>query len=155
MRLSLIGVSIACSIGLLASSSAMAGELRIEGRGGVNWVGGTSAKGTYGAAVGYDQSISALGTGVYAGVEQSVDKASSGGDARWGTSARAGVKVLGLGNLYAVAGYHYGSGASGASLGAGYQKALGPVFGKVEYRHYFADAGQKADGLLVGFGVAF
>ena len=145
-----------CGLALLASAPAMAGELRAEARGGVSWTGGLSAKAVYGAAVGYDTDISLLGTGVFAGVEQSADKAPTGGDVRWGTSVRAGIKVLMLGSLYATGGYHYGSGAKATSLGAGYQKGIGPVYGKIEYRHYFPETGgAKADGLLLGVGLRF
>lgn len=139
----------------LMSSTAQAGEIRIEGHGGVSWQ-GNSTKATVGAAVGYDMSVGALGNGVFAGVEESVDSAAGGSGTRWGTSGRLGIKVLSLGALYGVAGYHYGSGPNATSIGAGYQQGLGPVYGKVEYRHYMNEGGWRpGDALTLGFGVKF
>jgi hypothetical protein len=42
------------------------------------------------------------------------------------------------------------------SIGAGYQQGLGPVYGKLEYRHYMnEDAWRPGDAVTVGFGVKF
>ncbi|NOW46587.1 hypothetical protein FHW96_002747 [Novosphingobium sp. SG751A] len=140
----------------LASGAAQAGEIRIEGRGGVSWQGNGSTKGTAGAAIGYDTAVSALGNGVFAGIEESVDRSAGGSGTRWATSARLGIKVLSLGALYGITGYHYGSGPNATSIGAGYQQGLGPVYGKVEYRHYINEgAWRPGDTVTLGFGVKF
>jgi len=140
---------------LAFAAPAMAGDLTVEARGGLNWASVGSTKAVVGAAVGYEVDIAMLGTGVFGGVEQNIEKQSSGGgDARWGTSARVGVKILGLGAAYAVGGYHYGGGVKATSIGAGYQRAIGPVFGKLEYRHYVNLGGAPASNSL-GLGVGF
>jgi hypothetical protein len=148
---------VALAASLLFAAPAMADNLNVEARAGAAWGGGGSMHATLGAAVGYDVDIAKLGAGVFGGVEESVDKAASGGsDARWGTSARIGAKISGLGSLYGVAGYHYGHGANATSLGAGYMKALGPVYGKLEYRHYFNQGGLPAsNGAVVAVGFRF
>jgi hypothetical protein len=141
---------------LVAANPATAGQLRVEGRAGLGWANGGGTKATMGAAVGYDMSVTALGTGVFAGVEQSIDKQAKDGDARWGTSARLGVKVLALGSLYGVVGYHYGGAYESTSAGVGYAKSLGPVFARVEYRRMLNQGVRSnADRLLLGFGVSF
>jgi len=151
----LIYATTAAMAAFMMSGTAQAGEIRIEGHGGVSWQ-GNSTKATVGAAVGYDMSVGALGNGVFAGVEVSVDSAAGGSGTRWGTSGRLGIKVLSLGALYGVAGYHYGSGPNATSIGAGYQQGLGPVYGKVEYRHYMNEGGWRpGDALTLGFGVKF
>lgn len=153
-RLVLTMMAAAAALGL--SSAAVAGEIRIEGRAGASWQSGGSTKATVGAAVGYDASLGALGSGVFAGVEESVDQSAGGSGTRWGTSGRIGLKVLSLGALYGVAGYHYGSGPNATSIGAGYQQGLGPVYGKVEYRHYMNEGGWRpGDAVTLGFGVKF
>jgi len=145
----------ALAASVLFAAPAMAGSLTVEARGGLNWASVGSTKAVVGAAVGYEMDLSLLGTGVFGGVEQNIEKASSGGgDARWGTSARVGAKILGLGAVYGVAGYHYGSGVTATSIGAGYQRAIGPVFGKLEYRHYINQGGVGASNSL-GLGVGF
>lgn len=146
----------AAAVAALTSTAAQAGEIRVEGRAGVSWQGSSSVRGTYGAAVGYDTSLGALGNGVFAGVEESVDRSAGGNSTRWATSGRIGVKVLSLGALYGVAGYHYGAGPNATSIGAGYQQGLGPVYGKLEYRHYMNEgAWRPGDAVTVGFGVKF
>jgi len=151
----LIYATTAAMAAFMMSGTAQAGEIRIEGHGGVSWQ-GNSTKATVGAAVGYDMSVGALGNGVFAGVEESVDSAAGGSGTRWGPSGRLGIKVLSLGALYGVAGYHYGSGPNATSIGAGYQQGLGPVYGKVEYRHYMNEGGWRpGDALTLGFGVKF
>jgi len=144
----------------LAANPAQAGEIRIEGRAGVSWhgtgSGKGSAKGTAGAVLGYDAELGALGSGVFAGVEESVDQAAGSSGTRFATSGRVGVKVVGLGAIYGIAGYHYGSGPNATSVGGGYQQALGPVFGKLEYRHYLNEGvARPGDTVTLGFGVKF
>ncbi|WCT76413.1 hypothetical protein [Novosphingobium humi] len=152
----LIYATTAAMAAFLMSGTAQAGEIRIEGHAGVSGQGNGSTKATVGAALGYDAAVGALGNGVFAGVEESVDRSAGGSGTRWGTSGRLGIKVLSLGALYGVAGYHYGSGPNAASVGAGYQQGLGPVYGKVEYRHYMNEGGWRpADAVTLGFGVKF
>jgi hypothetical protein len=141
---------------LLMANPATAGQLRVEGRAGLGWANGGSTKANMGGAIGYDASVSAMGTGVFAGIEQSIEKQAKDGDARWGTSARLGVKVLALGSVYGTVGYHYGGAYQSTSVGVGYAKSLGPVFGRVEYRHML-NQGVRSNGdrLLFGFGVSF
>jgi hypothetical protein len=142
---------------LLFCNPAMAGTLSGEVRGGVAAPSGGTAKATVGAALGYEADLAALGTGVFAGLEQSVEKATTGnGDLRWGTSARAGVKVLLLGKIYAVAGYHYGNGPKASSLGAGFQKGIGSAFVRIEGRHYFTEGNApSSNSATLGIGVSF
>jgi len=156
MRLN-IAVPAALAASLLFAAPAMAGNLNVEARGGLAFASVGSTKATVGAAVGYETDIALLGTGVFGGVEESIEKQTSGGiDARWGTSARVGVKILAIGELYGVAGYHYGSGPKATSIGAGYRKAIGPVFGRLEYRHYINQGGAPAsNGVNLGVGFSF
>lgn len=150
-------LAVAAALAALAlATPASAGDLRVEGRAGLGWANGGSSHAVLGAAVGYDVALGALGTGVYGGVEQMIEAPTSGGNTRWGTSARIGAQLLGLGSVYAIAGYHYGSGPNATSLGAGYQQALGPVYGRLEYRHYFNEQNAPAsNGLMLGLGLKF
>lgn len=142
---------------LAIASPALANEARVEARAGVTWLPGDS-EATTGIAAGYDFD---LGPGMFTGVEVSADKVLTGGTkVAYGFSGRAGANLAGT-KLYGVGGYttEYCNDCSGAwHLGAGVEKNLaGPVYGKVEYRHLFSDAGKGNDSnnLMAGVGLKF
>lgn len=147
-------VLISLAAALAAASPALANEARVEARGGVIW-GGGDTEATVGAAVGYDFD---LGTGAFAGAEISGDKVlTSGTKVAWGFTGRAGIKAGEAGKLYANGGYttEFCTGCEGNwHVGAGYQHNLGSqLYGKVEYRHYLANAAGAADADAVGVGL--
>lgn len=142
---------------LAIATPALANEARVEARGGVTWLPGDS-EATTGVAAGYDFD---LGPGLFTGMEVSADKVLTGGTkTAFGFSGRAGANVVGN-KVYAVGGYttEYCDGCSGAwHLGAGVEHNFaGPIYGKVEYRHLFSDAGSAAnsDNLMAGVGIKF
>ena len=136
------------------ATPALAGEARVEVHTGLGWDDSLPSKGEIGAAVGYDFN---LAPSTFVGVEHSIDKTLiSSKDARWGTTARAGVNVPAVGKLYALAGYSYGVGPNATHVGGGLEHSFGPAFGKVEYRHYFTEDGAPdTNAALVGVGVHF
>lgn len=139
----------------LFAAPAMAGEARVELRTGLGWTDGQAAKGTLGGAAGYDM---ALPGGVFLGVEESVDKQlAAGQQTRWGTSARLGTHMGANDKIYATAGYNYGTGPRGTDIGAGWEHTMaGPLYGKVEYKHYFNEGGvQNSNAALIGVGIHF
>jgi len=138
-----------------AATPALANETRAEARAGVEWLPGTS-KGTAGAALGYDFD---LGPAAFTGVEVSADKVlASGYKTEFGFQGRAGAKVAGS-KLYGIAGYTTEpcSNCRGSwDAGAGAQVPLvGPVYGKVEYKHLFTDKNADRDTLIGGVGIKF
>lgn len=138
-----------------AATPALANETRAEARAGVQWLPGTS-KATAGAALGYDFD---LGPGMFTGVEVSADKPlASGYKTQFGFQGRAGANLMGS-KLYGIAGYTTEpcDNCRGSwDAGAGAQVALmGPLYGKVEYKHLFTDKGADRDTLLGGVGIKF
>jgi hypothetical protein len=132
-----------------------ANETRVEARGGVIWD-GSDSEATAGIALGYDFD---LGSQAFVGAEVSGDKVlTDGTKVAFGFTGRLGTKI-GAGKLYGAGGYttemcdlcdetwH---------LGAGYQHSFGQkLYGKVEYRHFFADSATDSDAVAVGLGLNF
>ena len=149
----LILASLAAAAAVAAATPAFANEARVEVRSGVAWDDGQQADATVGAAVGYDVSAGPA----FVGVEQSVDKTlASNRDVRWGTSARVGASIMPGTKLYATAGYNYGDSPNATDIGAGIEKGFGPLYGKVEYKHFFTEQGATdSNAALVGVGIKF
>jgi len=150
MRLALSSIAIA----MIAATPALAGEARVEARGGVDWTDGQTAKATAGAAVGYDVDV---GGSAFIGAEQSADKVLEGGtNVRFGSSGRIGIKASPNDKIYATGGYNYGKGPNGADVGAGWEHSFGGLYGKVEYKRFFnEDAAPNSNAAMVGLGVKF
>lgn len=142
---------------LVAATPALANEARVEARGGAIWNKGNT-EAVAGVAAGYDFD---LGSMAFAGAEVSADKIlTSGTKVSFGFNGRLGAKVTEASKVYAIGGYNtencdFCDGAW--SLGAGYQQAFGKLYGKLEYRHFFADnaALTDLDAVVVGVGVKF
>lgn len=149
----LILASFAAAAAVAAATPALANEARVEVRSGVAWDDGQQAEATIGAAAGYDVNVGPA----FVGIEQSVDKTlASNYDVRWGTSGRIGVEAMPGTKLYATAGYNYGEGPNATDIGAGVQKDFGPLYGKVEYKHFFTENGfRDSNAALVGVGMKF
>lgn len=138
-----------------AATPALANETRAEARAGVEWLPGTS-KATTGVAVGYDFD---LGPAAFTGLEVSADKVLAGGyKTSFGFQGRAGAKFMGT-KLYGIGGYTTEpcDNCRGAwDVGAGAQFAfMGPLYGKVEYKHLFTDQNPDRDTLMAGVGLKF
>jgi hypothetical protein len=150
-------VPLLVSLAAMASATpALANEARVEARGGVIW-GDGDEEGILGVAAGYDFD---LGSNAFVGAEVSADKIlTDGTKLSFGLGARAGVKVSEAGKLYAAGGWQ--SEPCDLcddlwTLGAGYQHNFGgQLYGKVEYRHFFADNSSDADAVVAGVGVRF
>lgn len=152
MRLVLL--SLAAS--LVAVTPAVANEARVEARGGVVWD-STDSEAVAGIALGYDWD---LGETAFVGAEVSGDKLlTDGTKVAFGVSGRLGAKIAEAGKLYGVGGYateNCDLCEETWNLGAGYQHAFGPFYGKVEYRHVFVGNGfSDADMAVVGLGYRF
>jgi len=152
VHLSLIAATMAAFPALAAP--ALADGARVEVQGGADWASGQSTRGVIGAAGGYDWSLPG---GAFIGVEESVDKPlTSHTHVRWGSSGRIGMHVTPSDKLYATAGYNYGVGPHASDAGAGWEHSFGPMYGKVEYKHYFTEGGfPDSNGAVVGVGVHF
>lgn len=150
MRLVLL--SLAAS--LAVATPALAGEGRFDVQTGVDWSDGLPGRATIGGTVGYDEHI---GAGAFVGVEESVDKVlASNTKARFGTTGRLGLKVGPTDKFYGLAGYTYGAGPNATHVGGGYEHSFGPIYGKLEYRHYFTEDGfRDSNAALVGAGIHF
>ncbi len=150
MRLVLLSLATA----MVMATPALADGARVEVQGGVGWTGDGSGKGVIGAAGGYDWSLPG---GAFVGAEESVDKTVADGyHVRWGTSGRVGLHVTPKDKLYATAGYNYGVGPHATDAGGGWEHSFGPMYGKVEYKHYFTEDGfRDSNGALMGVGVHF
>lgn len=138
-----------------AATPALANETRVEARTGVEWFPGTS-KATAGVAAGYDFD---LGPVAFTGLEVSADKVlASGYKTAFGFQGRAGAKLMGT-KVYGIGGYTTEpcDNCRGAwDVGAGAQFAfIGPVYGKVEYKHLFSDKTADRDTLMAGVGLKF
>jgi outer membrane immunogenic protein len=140
---------------MAVASPAIAGEARIELRGGLLQE-GDSGRGLAGLAAGYDFDI---GSKAFLGPEVSVDKLlRSGNEVLLGLTARAGVRLGENGKLFVAGGgtvrtiedspYHFGG---------GYEHKLGgKLYLKGEYRHFLADRfGVTGDAGIVGIGLKF
>lgn len=152
MRLVLL--SLAAS--LVAATPALANEGRVEARGGVVWDSNDS-EAIGGIAAGYDWD---LGTMAFVGGEVSADKILNDGfKVSFGASARLGARLGEASKLYAVGGYateNCDLCEETWNLGAGYQRAFGPFYGKIEYRHVFVGNGfSDADQAVAGLGYRF
>ena len=152
MRTVLISLAAAAAA---VATPAMAGEGRVEARGGVVWGGGSSDE-IAGVAAGYDWD---LGGNAFGGLEVSGDKIlTSNTRVSLGVAARLGLKTSEAGKIYAVGSYQSKFCKfcdDGVTLGAGYQHALGGnVYGKVEYRHFFYN-GTDVNTAGVGVGYKF
>lgn len=143
-------------VAMAAGTPSFANEARVEARGGVVF-GGGDEEGIAGVAAGYDFD---LGDRFFIGPELSADKVLVDGTrVTFGIGGRAGVKVSERGKLYAI-GTWQSKPCRGCddywTAGAGYQHAFGSsLYGKVEYRHFFADGGGDADAILAGVGLRF
>lgn len=142
---------------LAVATPALANEARVEVRGGVVWMGGSSED-TWGAAAGYDFD---LGDSAFAGLEVSGDKiGTSGTIVSWGFNARLGIKAGAGTRVFAAGGYQtkWCSFCLGqADLGAGVEQNVGSkVYVKAEYRHLFSHSYMpSSDALVAGVGMRF
>ena len=147
------------AVAATAATPALANEARVEARGGVFWIGGANyTEATLGAAAGYDFD---LGNTVFAGVEVSGDKILEGSANRvvFGFTGRLGAKVSPNDKLFAAGGYSTKpctGCVDSEHLGAGWEHNFGPLYGKVEYRHYFTNQNTlDADAVVAGLGINF
>lgn len=142
---------------MAVATPAMANEARVEARGGVIWV-GSASEDTFGAAAGYDFD---LGSNAFAGVEVSADKIGfSGSQVAFGATGRLGIKAGTGTRVYGTGSYatKVCSVCGGQwNLGAGAEQSVsGPVYVKVEYRHFFkSDWVDNLDSVTAGVGVRF
>jgi outer membrane immunogenic protein len=139
------------------ASPALAGEARLEARGGVYWEPGNT-QATAGAAAGYDAD---LGTGAFLGGEVSADKVlESNRRVMLGITGRAGLKPTPDSKLFAAGGYTTKSCAlceDAIHAGGGYEQKLGSkLYGKVEYRHFFTNnSAPDGNTVMAGLGLKF
>jgi opacity protein-like surface antigen len=138
-----------------AATPALANETRAEARTGVIW-GGGDTEATAGVAAGYDFD---LGPGAFSGVEVSADKIlTSNTKTGVGFTGRLGLK-LPVAKVYVAGGYttkfcDLCEGQWHTGLGA--ELPLGPMlYGKAEYRHYYADNAADSNAVMAGIGVKF
>ena len=155
MRNFILPLLAAAAIAGAVATPALANETRGETRAGVEWLPGTS-KATVGVAAGYDFD---LGPAAFTGIEVSADKAlATGYKTEFGFQGRAGAKLMGT-KLYGLAGYTTEpcNNCRGAwDAGAGAQFAfMGPLYGKVEYKHLFTDKKPDRDTVMAGVGLRF
>ena len=140
---------------LAVATPALANEARVEARGGVYWLPGTS-KATAGVAAGYDYD---LGPAAFVGAEVSADKIlTSGTKVAFGFNGRGGIK-LDKTKLFVVGGYttkpcDFCDGSWDAGVGAEHT-FIGNVYGKVEYRHFFTKDAADSDAVVAGVGLKF
>lgn len=145
------------AVAAVAATPALANEARVEARAGVIWGGGDS-EAVVGGALGYDFDI---GSKAFAGVEVSADKVldSAANRVAFGFTARLGANVSENDKLFVAGGYttkFSQFGVDSEHLGAGWQHNFGPVYGKVEYRHFFTNQGVvDADAVVAGLGINF
>lgn len=121
-----------------AATPALATGARVELQTGVAWDNGAAAKGTIGAAAGYDYDLAA---GTFVGAEASVDKTLASNRKTTGNfTGRLGLHADPRDSFYALAGYSVSSGPEGAIVGGGWERQIrGPIYAKAEYRHLFTD----------------
>lgn len=139
------------------ATPALANEARVEARAGVVWSSGNS-EATAGAAVGYDFDLSER---TFAGVEVSGDKIldSAANRVAFGFTARLGGKVSENDKVFFAGGYTTkpcSTCTDSEHLGGGWEHNFGPLYGKVEYRHFFTNGGvPDFDSVVGGLGVRF
>ncbi len=154
MRTVLFSLAAAAAV---VATPALANEARVEARAGVIWGSGDS-EAIVGAAVGYDFD---LGSKAFAGVEVSGDKIldSAANRVAFGFTGRLGAKVSPEDKLFLAGGYTTKPCrfcTDSEHLGAGWEHKFGPIYGKVEYRHYFTNQGlPDTDAVVGGIGVNF
>ncbi|MEP7221415.1 MAG: hypothetical protein ABI673_01980 [Novosphingobium sp.] len=152
MRKFIVSLAVSAAI----ATPALANEARIEARGGVITVPG-STEGIVGVAAGYDFDLS---QDFFAGVEVSADKILTGGTkVAYGFNGRVGTGLVG-GKIYATGGYtteacNLCNGLWG--FGAGYEhNVVGKVYAKVEYRHLVKKGfTPSSDTVVTGLGLKF
>ena len=150
-------VLIALVAAAAAATPALAGETRLEARGGVHWEPGDT-QATAGVAAGYDAD---LGPGGFLGGEMSADKIlQSNRRVAFGFTGRAGLKPAPGSKLFAAGGYTTKTCAlceDAVHAGGGYEQMLGAkVYGKVEYRHFFTqNAAPDGNTVMAGLGLKF
>ena len=145
------------AVAAIVATPALANEARVEARAGVLWTNGSS-EGVVGAAVGYDFD---LGSKAFAGVEVSGDKIldSAANRVAFGFTGRLGVKPSDNDKLFLAGGYTTKPCqfcADSEHFGAGWEHKFGPIYGKVEYRHFFTNQGlPDFDSVVGGIGINF
>ncbi|MEP6867276.1 MAG: hypothetical protein ABJA20_02055 [Novosphingobium sp.] len=149
-------IIIALAASAALATPALANEARVEARGGIITVPG-STEGTVGVAAGYDFDLT---QDIFAGVEVSADKILTGGTkVAYGFTGRVGTGLVG-GKLFAAGGYttEICNACDGRwDFGAGYEHNVwGKVYAKVEYRHYVKKGfTPSADAVVTGLGMKF
>lgn len=144
-------------IAAAAPTPALAGDGRVEARGGIVFGSGDS-EAAAGLAVGYDFD---LGGSAFLGAEVSGDKILQDNTRIvLGLTGRAGVKAGENTRFFATGGYSTKPCRfceNSLHAGAGAEFALGSrVYGKVEYRHFFVDnGGSDFDSVVAGVGIRF
>ncbi len=148
-------LSLAASMAIAAP--ALAGEARLEARGGVYWEPGNT-QATAGAAAGYDAD---LGTGAFLGGEVSADKVlEANRRTAFGVTGRLGLKPSADSKLFAAGGYTTKNCAlceDAIHAGGGYEQGFGSrLYGKVEYRRYFTkNNAPDGNAVMAGLGLKF
>ena len=144
-------------IAAAAPTPALAGDGRIEARGGIVFGSGDS-EAAAGIAAGYDFD---LGSSAFLGAEVSGDKIFQDNTRIvFGLTGRAGIKAGGNTRFFATGGYSTKPCRfckDSIHAGAGAEFALGSnAYGKVEYRHFFVDSGgSDFDAVFAGVGFRF
>jgi outer membrane immunogenic protein len=146
-----LGVAVVAA--MMAAPACAEGEARVEARGGIAWASGDSY-GFAGVGGGYDVD---LGERAFIGFDLGADKVlASGTDVFVSVGGRFGARVGDEGRLYVGGGAGFCCGGSDPYAGAGYQHDFGRnLYGKIEYRHSFADVGPDVNFIGVGLGVRF
>lgn len=137
------------------ATPAIAGESRIEARGGIYFAEGISDEAVAGVAVGHDFDLGETG---FAGVELSADKILTDGTrVAFGATGRVGIKTAGT-RLFFTGGYSSKPCKmcdESITAGAGVQQNLNErLFSKIEYRHFFSDFGD-GNVIAAGLGLRF
>ncbi|WP_226016691.1 hypothetical protein [Novosphingobium sp. FKTRR1] len=152
-------ITLAAFGAFVAPTVAKAGDYdwRGEVHAGPVWSHG-HAKGVIGVSGGVDTTV--VGP-VFVGAEADLDKGlTRGARVSLGLAGRAGFELPAIGKIYAVGGYatrSYRGGDSVWNAGGGIQHPILPgVYGKAEYRHYYASQrSAAANGVLIGIGTHF
>ncbi|MES2700243.1 MAG: hypothetical protein V4647_11600 [Pseudomonadota bacterium] len=128
-------ISAAVAACAFAATPALANEARVEARGGIAWVSGTSTE-SIGLAVGYDAD---LDDSFFAGIEAVADTDFDFSDPVLGVNARLGANVGEGGKAFVTAGYAYDTWSEfdDAVIGAGYQHNIGTnALLSIQYQRY-------------------
>lgn len=137
------------------ATPTLAGESRIEARGGIFFANGVSDEAVAGVAAGHDFDLGETG---FAGVELSADKIlTDGTQVLVGATGRVGIKTGGT-RMFFTGGYSSKACKmceESITAGAGVQQNLNErLFSKVEYRHFFNDFGD-GNVIAAGLGLRF